>query len=68
MRTDVVPIPRFYALREISEMLKISLSFLYAEVRRERLKAHRFGYNIRVSERDLQAYLRSREGRYERTA
>ncbi len=60
------PVPRFYALTEVAEVLNISVSQAYALVRRGDLPAIKIGGRgqWRVEATELEAYI---AGAYERT-
>lgn len=63
LHAPAVPLSRMLTLREVADLLQLSLAHLRREIRQRRLPAHRLGRAIRISEADLADYLgRRRRG------
>jgi len=50
--------PRFYSIKDAADLLSVSTKTVYRLVKSGALAAVRVGHQLRIAERDLQAYLR----------
>jgi excisionase family DNA binding protein len=54
------PAERFHRLRALAETWGVSEGFLRKEIARGRLRCHRFGKLVQISEQDAAAYVAAR--------